>query len=135
MELKQKAKENNKDKKKNLRSIRDKNPVHKVLEGGMGSLCFFKLSKYPRVASFIFSRASPLVFPCEIHPGKEGHSAMNIPSSSRDILMNCPRSPLSCAHGFDYRCRPRRYVATRENPIYGRHAIFIDLDGAVFCRL
>lgn len=48
-------------------------------------LCFFRLTRYPWIASWIFFKASLLVFPCEIQPGNEGHSTTNTPSSSCEI--------------------------------------------------
>ena len=51
----------------------------------LGSLCFLRLARYPIIASLMLARASARVFPCEIQPGSEGHSATNTPSSSASI--------------------------------------------------
>src|SRR3989344_8086859 len=61
--------------------------ISSVIGGGIGSLCFFRLIRYPSIASFIFLIASFLVFPCEIHPGSVEHFAINIPSSSCSIFI------------------------------------------------
>lgn len=56
--------------------------ISSVIEGGTGSLCFLRLSRYASVASRTFLIASARVVPWEMQPGSEGTSATNMPSSS-----------------------------------------------------
>ncbi len=44
---------------------------------GIGSPCFFRLDKYPDMASLAFATASCLVFPWDMHPGRSGTSETN----------------------------------------------------------
>src|SRR5213593_3964757 len=57
-----------------------------VIGGGIGSPCFFRLARYPEIASLMFSMASTRVLPCDTHPGNDGHSATNTPSSSTSMV-------------------------------------------------
>lgn len=45
------------------------------------------------MAPFMFFTALFSVFPCEMHPGKEGHDATNHPSSSfASVILNFKRT-------------------------------------------
>lgn len=53
-----------------------------VIGPGAGSACFFRLWRYPCMASRILAIASWRVFPCETQPGSAGHSTTKTPTAS-----------------------------------------------------
>jgi hypothetical protein len=57
-----------------------------LIGGGTASPCFFRLARYPSIASLMFASASARVFPWEMHPGNEGHSVTKTPSSSTSMV-------------------------------------------------
>lgn len=52
------------------------------LSEGMGSLCFFKLMRYPLIASIAIRFASFKFLPWLTHPGSAGTITVNPPSGS-----------------------------------------------------
>ena len=67
-------------------------------DGGMGSSCALRLSRYAAIASCTLARASARVEPCVTQPGKDGASATKTPSSPRStrtrnfIALTAPQS-------------------------------------------
>ena len=61
--------------------------ISSVMPRGIGSPCFWRLARYPWMASRMLAVASSRVLPCETHPGNAGHSATNTPSSSGSTVI------------------------------------------------
>ncbi len=63
-----------------------------------GRLLALRAAKHPWIAYGTFSIAATSVSPCEIHPGRDGHSATIMPVSSRSSVMS--RRMSSCYLSF-----------------------------------
>lgn len=67
--------------------------ISSLMGGGTGSPCLLRLARCPVIA-LMLARASARVLPCEMQPGRAGHSATSTPSSSGSITprLEHPRS-------------------------------------------